>query len=489
MKLGDVLAGVPLLHFEGSREDDIQGLTYDSRKVQPGFLFAAMKGEKTDGNAYIQQAVASGAAAVLSHQAKPESFSRAWIQVADAREALGFCSANFYGHPSSECRIIGITGTKGKTTITFLLEAILNKAGSSPGVFGTISYRGPEMEIAAKRTTPESSDLQQMLRQMVSKGVTHCLMEVSSHSLDLKRVSGIDFDLAVFTNLSGEHMDYHVSMENYYQAKKKLFLPGRKKKTAVVNTDDEWGKKLQSELTIDSVTFGLESPASVFAKKYSLSEKGIDLIIEYPGGSFSLFSPLLGKPNVYNILAAVASALSLDSPLPAITKGILSLQGVPGRFEKVPNALGLQIFVDYAHTDDALKNLLETARELALKKTILVFGAGGDRDRTKRPRMGEVAGALADLIIVTSDNPRSEDPLAIIAEIEQGLVKTGKEQYLIQPDRRKAIKKSLALAQKGDTILVAGKGHEDYQILGDRTISFSDRDVILELIREKEAGL
>jgi UDP-N-acetylmuramoyl-L-alanyl-D-glutamate--2,6-diaminopimelate ligase len=489
MKLGDVLSGVSLLHFEGSREEDIQGLTYDSRKIQPGFLFAAMKGEKTDGNDYIQQAVASGAAAVLSHQSKPESFSKAWIQVTDAREALGLCSANFYRHPSSECKIIGITGTKGKTTITYLLEAILNKAGSSPGVFGTISYRGPEMEIEAKRTTPESSDLQQMLRQMVSKGVTHCLMEVSSHSLDLKRVSGIDFDLAVFTNLSGEHMDYHVSMENYYQAKKKLFLPGRKKKMAVVNADDKWGQKLRSELTIDSVTFGLESPASVFAKKYSLSEKGIDLIIDFQGRSFALLSPLLGKPNVYNILAAVACALSLDIPLPAITEGIRSLPGVPGRFEKVPNALGLQIFVDYAHTDDALKNLLETARELALKKTIIVFGAGGDRDRTKRPRMGAVAGALADVTIVTSDNPRSEDPLAIIAEIEQGLKEKGTGKYVIQPDRRKAIEQALSIAEKGDTILVAGKGHEDYQILGDRTISFSDRDVILELIGEKEAGL
>jgi len=328
-----------------------------------------------------------------------------------------------------------------------------------------------------------------MLRKMVDNGTTHCMIEVSSHSLELKRVTGTDFDLAVFTNLSGEHLDFHVSMKNYYESKKRLFLPGRKKKTAVINTDDKWGKKLLSEISIDSLSFGFDSCADVLARKYNLSEKGIERTIEYGEDSFSLASPLLGRPNAYNVLPAVASVLSLGIPLSAIEEGLLSLQGVPGRFEKIPNTRGLHIYVDYAHTDDALKNLLETARELAPKRTILVFGAGGDRDKSKRSRMGEVAGALADLTILTSDNPRSEDPLAIIADIEHGLKRTGNGKYHILSDRRSAIKQALVSAEIGDTILIAGKGHEDYQIIGDKILDFSDRKVVLESIEEMEADL
>ncbi|MGD2294470.1 MAG: UDP-N-acetylmuramoyl-L-alanyl-D-glutamate--2,6-diaminopimelate ligase [Candidatus Aminicenantes bacterium] len=488
MKLSEILNGVPVIEFSGSHEGEVLGISYDSRKIQPGYLFTAIKGEKTDGHSFIPKALESGAAAVLSDQKKPQAFSKTWIQTTDTREALGLCSANFYGHPSHRTKVVGITGTKGKTTITYILEEIIKQAQFCPGVIGTISYRGPDMDIPAERTTPEASDLHSMLQKMVDSGVTHCLMEVSSHSLELKRVTGIEFDLVVFTNLSGEHMDYHQDMDSYFEAKKKLFHSGQKNGMAVVNSDDEWGKKLIGELSMGFLTFGLKSPAMVVAEKFGFSEKGIELTIKHPEGSITVTSPLLGKPNVYNILASVASAFALNIPWTAIKKGIVSLQGVPGRFERLENSQGLHIYVDYAHTDVALKNLLETTRELANKRVILVFGAGGDRDKTKRSRMGQIAGALADLTILTSDNPRSEDPLAIIADIEQGILKTGPEKYLILPNRREAIKKALFLAQKDDTILVAGKGHEDYQIIGDKTIPFSDKKVILELLKEWEAN-
>lgn len=487
MKLAEVLAGVSLLEFEGSMDEKILGIAYDSRKVQPGFLFAALKGVKTDGHAFIDEAVRRGAAAVLSSRPKPQTFSKTWIKVADEREALGVCSANYYGHPSQHMIVIGITGTKGKTTITYILEQILNKSKFTPGVIGTISYRGPNMDFSAERTTPEASDLQGMLRKMVDNGATHCLMEVSSHALEFKRVSGIEFDMAVFTNLSGEHLDYHQSMDRYFEAKKKLFLPSQKKKTAVVNADDEWGKRLISEIATEFVTFGLKPSAVVRAAKFSFNADGIELSIKHPAGTMAVTSPLLGKPNVYNILASIASALALNIPVPAIEEGVASLSGVPGRFEKIRNSRGLHIYVDYAHTDDALKNLLETARELAPKRVILVFGAGGDRDRTKRPRMGSIAGKLADLTILTSDNPRSEDPLAIISDIEQGIKNTGPDKYLIQPNRKQAIKEALSMARENDTILVAGKGHEDYQIVKDKVFPFSDKEVIQEFLKEKEA--
>lgn len=406
----------------------------------------------------------------------------------DGRIALGLSAANFYKHPSREIKVIGITGTKGKTTTTYILEEILKNAGFKPGVIGTIAYRGPALDISATRTTPEASDLQYLLRNMAGKGTTHCLMEVSSHALELKRVTGIEFDTAVFTNLSGEHQDYHQSMESYFEAKRKLFFPGQTMRYAIVNNDDKWGQRLQSELTLKFLSFGLTPSASVHTEQFSFSEQGIEMEVRYPEGKMSIYSPLLGKPNVYNILASIATSLSLNVPIQAITNGIKSLKEIPGRFEKIDNSQGFHIYVDYAHTDDALKNLLETARELARKKVILVFGAGGDRDKTKRPRMGAIAGRLADLTILTSDNPRSEDPLAIISDVESGIKETGSNNYLIQPDRREAIKKALSLAKEDDTILVAGKGHEDYQIIKEKVFPFSDKDVICEILEEKEGN-
>lgn len=487
MKLKDLLEGVPRVRFNGNEREEIQGIAYSSKDVQPGFLFAALKGEKKNGFEFIDEALLNGAAAFLSEKPKPKNFEKTWLQASDAREALALCSANFYSQPSQKMKVVGITGTKGKTTITYLLEQILKKSHFLPAVIGTISYRGARIKISAERTTPEAPDLQRMLAEMLAQGVTHCLIEVSSHALDLRRVLGIGFDIALFTNLSGDHLDYHHTMKNYFEAKKKLFFLNHKKRTAVINSDDPWGKKLISELPSGVVTYGLEPGAHIRGENFKLTEKGIEFSAKYPAGELPVSSPLLGKPNLYNTLASIAVALSLNIPVSAIKEGIASLQEVPGRFEKIKNTLGLHIFVDYAHTDDALKNLLETVRELNPKRIILIFGAGGDRDKTKRPRMGEVAGNLADWTILTSDNPRSEDPLAIISDIEKGVKKTGAKNYKILPDRKEAIEHALSLGEKGDYILVAGKGHEDYQIIKDKVIPFKDADVIRGILGIKES--
>jgi len=490
MKLKDVLRDIPLLHLSGNDQEEIQGLAYSSKAVQPGFLFAALRGEKKDGNDFVEEALSRGAAAILSEKPRPQNFLATWIHVSDAREALALCSASFYSHPSRMMKVVGITGTKGKTTITYLLEDILKKANFVPGVIGTISYRGPEIMVQATRTTPEAPDLQKIMMEMVLRGVTHCLIEVSSHALDLKRVWGISFDIALFTNLSGEHQDYHKSMETYFEAKRKLFFMANnnKKRVAVVNADDPWGKKLISELPLSTISYGLEPASIVRAERYRLNSSGLEVTINYPGGRTTIASPLLGKHNLYNVLASVATALALNIPFQTIKEGIFSLAGVPGRFEKIENSLGLHIFVDYAHTDDALRNLLESVRELKPARILLVFGAGGDRDKAKRERMGEVAGRLADWTFLTSDNPRFEDPSAIISNIEIGLKKTGTKNYRIQSDRKRAIEEALSLAKKGDYILVAGKGHETYQTIRDQNIPFNDAEVIREILKKMKAA-
>lgn len=485
MKLKDVLAGMSLNRLNGNEAEEIQGIAYSSKSVKPGDLFAALKGVKKDGFEFIAEALEKGAAVILSDRPKPGNLAKAWVQVSDTREALALCSANFYSHPSQKMKVVGITGTKGKTTITYLLEEILKKTEYVPGIIGTISYKGPGMNMTARLTTPEAPDLQRLMSEMLAKGATHCIMEVSSHALELKRVIGIGFDVVVFANLSGDHLDYHQSMDRYFEAKKKLFFLNHKKRMAVVNRDDPWGQKLIAQLPAGAITFGIEPGAMVAAENINLTEKGIEAVVKYPAGQITLSSPLLGKPNLYNILASTAVALTLNIPVSAIKKGIASLKGVPGRFEKIENSLGLHVFVDYAHTDDALKNLLETVRKFNPRRIILVFGAGGDRDKTKRPRMGEAAGRLADWTIITSDNPRSEDPLAIISDIEAGIKKTGTQNYQIIPDRREAIEQALSLGARGDYILVAGKGHEDYQIIKDKVLHFDDAEVIQEILHKK----
>jgi UDP-N-acetylmuramoyl-L-alanyl-D-glutamate--2,6-diaminopimelate ligase len=483
VKLKDVLQGIPVLAGATPGNEAIAGIAYNSKSVKPGYLFAALRGAAQNGMDFVAEAEANGAAAVLSVWPKPPTSGAAWVQVADAREALALAAANFYGHPSDRMKVVGVTGTKGKTTTTYLLEEILRTAGASPGVIGTIEYRRPGWKVPAPRTTPESPDLQALLQDMLEAGVSHCVMEVSSHALEQKRVWGVSFDVAVFTNLSGEHLDYHPSMEGYFEAKKKLFTLNHKRSAAVVNMDDPWGQKLIAELPMKTVTFGLEPAAIVRALKHIQSESGIEAQVSYPGGVMRIQSALVGRHNLYNILAAAAAALALNVAPADIVQGIAGLKGVPGRFERIPNSRGLQVVVDYAHTDNALEYVLTTAREFKPRRVILVFGAGGDRDRDKRERMGRVAARLADWTILTSDNPRSEDPLAIIAAIEAGFVKEAVKTYEIEPDRKKAIVRALATANKGDIVLIAGKGHEDYQIFKDRTVHFSDVEVVEETLR------
>jgi UDP-N-acetylmuramoyl-L-alanyl-D-glutamate--2,6-diaminopimelate ligase len=488
MKLKDVLEGLAVVANGGAETVEISGLAYNSKAVRPGVLFAALPGAARNGLDFVAEAVGNGAAAVLSSWPKPPAVSAAWVQVADARAALALAAANFYGHPSDRMKVVGVTGTKGKTTTTFILEEILRAAGAAPGLIGTIEYRRPGWKVDAPRTTPESSDLQALLRDFLGAGVSHCVMEVSSHALEQKRVWGVGFDVAVFTNLTGEHLDYHQTMEAYFEAKKKLFFLNHKKSTAVVNWDDPWGQKLVAELPMSTVTFGLEPAAIVRALKYVPSESGIDAQVTYPGGVMRVQSALVGRHNLYNLLAAIGAALALGIAAADIVKGIAALKGVPGRFQRVANRRGLQIVVDYAHTDSALENLLMTAREFKPRRVVLVFGAGGDRDRDKRERMGRVAARLADWTVLTSDNPRSEDPLAIIEAIEQGFAKEAVRAYEVEPDRRKAIARALATANKGDIVLIAGKGHEDYQIFKDRTIPFSDIEAVEEILRETEGA-
>ncbi|MBU1186805.1 MAG: UDP-N-acetylmuramoyl-L-alanyl-D-glutamate--2,6-diaminopimelate ligase [Acidobacteria bacterium] len=484
MTLKDITAGIPCIGIQGRSDIVIAGITYASGKVKKDDLFAALKGEKTDGNLHVPEAIERGAAAVLSDREKPQGSNVCWIQARDPREAMALAAANFYRHPSRELKVVGVTGTKGKTTITYLLESIFRADGKYPGVIGTISYRGPGFERTARRTTPEAPDLQAMLRIMADNGGTHAVIEVSSHSLDFKRVYGIGFDVAVFTNLSGEHLDYHRTMDAYFESKETLFRLGDKNRMAVINTDDAWGQKLSERLAGGVISFGLDKSAIVRAEDCSFTEEGLQMRLRYPAGSTILRSPLLGKPNIYNILAAVSVALTLNTPLPRILEGIKNLPGVPGRFQSIPNSRNLSIFVDYAHTDDALLNLLETARGLNPNRVILVFGAGGDRDRSKRARMGEAAGRFADWSIITNDNPRSEDPRAIIDDIRQGIEKTGGGRYAVIPDRRDAIAEALSMGREGDCILIAGKGHENYQIIGENVSPFDDAEVVHEILKK-----
>lgn len=486
MKLSELLQDIRVVSLSAAGDPEITGLAYSSGKVEPGNIFFALKGQKADGHDFLPEALERGAAAIVSERPRPPEIDRAWVQTLDCREAMALLAANFYHRPSSRLKVVGITGTKGKTTITYILEEILKTAGFSPGVVGTVEYRWAGLQFSAERTTPEAPDIQKFLRQMVEAGVSHCLMEVSSHSLELKRVWGIGFDVAVFTNLSGEHLDYHQTMENYFEAKKKLFFLNHKRQASVVNIDDPWGERLLSELPMQTISFGFKPEAVVRAEKFTIDREEMTATVSSPLGKLTFTSSLIGKHNLYNFLAAISAALVLSVPVPDIVRGISTIKRIPGRFESLPNRLGIKVIVDYAHTDAALENLLQAVRSLNPRKVILVFGCGGDRDRLKRPRMGEVAARMADWTIITSDNPRSEDPEQIISEIEQGFHRLGNHNYEKIVDRRQAIETALVLAGKGDWVVVAGKGHENYQVFKDRTVPFSDAETAREIIDSLE---
>ena len=473
---------------------DVAGIAYDSRAVARGHMFVALKGLQTDGTAFAAQAIERGALAIVSEQPAPPDVRIPWVTVGDARLALAVLAAAFYGHPSREMQVVGITGTNGKTTIAYLLASMFEAAGIRCGVLGTVAYRlGPgEQDVReAARTTPEAPDVQALLREMVALGCGACAMEVSSHALSLRRVDDMKFAAAVFTNLTRDHLDFHSDMEAYFQAKRRLFEMLPSAAPSLLNVDDPRGASLV-EAGGRPVTYAINRPADVTTGPLSFSLDGLTFDVRTPRGTLHLRSKLVGRPNVYNILAAVATATALDLPFDAIERGVAALEGVPGRFQVASSAKDeVTVVVDYAHTDDALRNLLETARPLAQGRLITVFGCGGDRDRTKRPLMGAVASRLSDLVVITSDNPRSEDPQRIIDEIQRGITADTRKdtgQLLTIVDRRAAIAKAVEVAKPGDLVLIAGKGHEKYQVIGDQTLPFDDVAVAREALARRRTN-
>ena len=468
----------------------VTGIAYDSRAITPGQLFVALRGQHADGASFARQAIERGATAVVSEQAAPDGVHVPWAIVGDARLALAVLAAAFYHDPSREMRVIGITGTNGKTTTAYLIASIFDAAGIRCGILGTVGYRIGDEVREATRTTPEAPEVQALLREMVDQQCGACAMEVSSHALSLRRVDGIAFAAAIFTNLTRDHLDFHADMDDYFRAKRRLFEMLPRDAPSLLNLDDPRGVTL-AEAGGRPMTYAINRPADVTPGPLSFSLAGLSLDVRTPRGALHVTSKLVGRPNVYNILAAVSAATALDVPLDSIERGLQSLEGVPGRFEVVSDARDeVTVVVDYAHTDDALRNLLETARPLAPGRLITVFGAGGDRDRTKRPLMGAVAGRLSDLIVITSDNPRSEDPNRIIEEIQRGITpdtrRDSAQALLTIVDRGAAIAKAIEVARPGDVVLVAGKGHEKYQVIGDHTLPFDDVAVAREaLVRRR----
>ena len=477
--LGAVLTGAPVVSALESEKVLISQISCDSRTVQPGALFVAIHGVATDGNLFAKDAAARGASVILSAAPEPAGWipSAAWIQVEEPRKALAIAAANFFGRPADALRLVAVTGTNGKTTTTSLIDSIVKASGAKTGLIGTIAYHTPLGDYPAPNTTPESVDLQSFFAEVRDAHGTHAILEASSHALAMDRLWGCHFAAAVFTNLTRDHIDYHKTFENYFAAKRHLFegTGAGAPDVAVVNTDDEWGKKLTG-LAKRTLSYGLTNGSDLAAKKFTLSFNGLNFVAKTPNGNIQVQSALVGRINVYNILAAIGAGIALGFSNEIIEAGIRNLAAVAGRFQRIDQGQPFLVVVDYAHTDDALENLIRTARELNTKgRIITMFGCGGSRDRTKRPIMGETAGRLSDLSILTSDNPRQEDPLKIISDIVVGIQRsTGK--YLIQADRGKAIKLAIEEARVGDIVLLAGKGHEDYQIFADHSVHLDDRE-------------
>jgi UDP-N-acetylmuramoyl-L-alanyl-D-glutamate--2,6-diaminopimelate ligase len=470
---------------------NITGIAYDSRTVTPGQLFVALKGLHEDGTRFALDAVARGAGGVISEQPSPAGVSAPWITVGDARLSTALLADRFYRHPSAELQVVGITGTNGKTTTAYLIASIFEAAGTRCGLLGTVGYRVGGNTRDAKHTTPEAPDVQALLREMVDAGSGACAMEVSSHALSLKRVDGITFAAAVFSNLTRDHLDFHGDMEAYFQAKRRLFEMLPPGAPSLINLDDPRGASLV-EMGRRPVTYAVNRQADIMPGPLSFSLDGLVFDVRTPRGTVHVRSSLVGRPNVYNILAAISTAVALGLSFDAIEKGVAALAGVPGRFQVVSERSDdLTVVVDYAHTDDALRNLLETARPLARGRLITMFGCGGDRDRTKRPLMGAVAGRLSDLVVITSDNPRNEDPTRIMEDISRGITADTRrdgQRVLSIADRAEAVRKAIALARPGDVVLLAGKGHEKFQVIGDRSVPFDDVAAAREALNRRRTN-
>ncbi len=471
---------------------EVNGVQYDSRRVGKGDVFVAIRGTAVDGHAFIGAAIQGGAKVVVMEDdtAMPDSLfgheGVIKVVVPNSRIALAVASANFTGHPARELKIIGVTGTNGKTTSTHLIKSILEAHGERVGLVGTIAHLIGGEAVPARHTTPESLELQQLLAEMKKQGCASVVMEVSSHALAMHRVHGIGFAAGVFTNLTQDHLDFHGSMEEYFRAKKLLFDGLPASASAISNLDDPHGRSITDATSASLVTYAISTDADITAGEISMGVKGTTMTVRHPGGEFTVSSSLTGRFNVQNILAACATGIALRVPAGEIVSGIRSVTAVAGRFEQIVAPRGWTAVIDYAHTPDALENCLRTIRDLRPRggrdRIITVFGCGGDRDRTKRPRMGEIASRLSDITVVTSDNPRREDPSKIIDEILTGVVK-GK-QVIVEVNRHTAIQRALGLAKEGDVVLVAGKGHEKYQVIGEERLHFDDREEVEGFIRE-----
>jgi UDP-N-acetylmuramoyl-L-alanyl-D-glutamate--2,6-diaminopimelate ligase len=480
MTLNELLEAIETVEICGETSCEITGIVYDSRRALPGSLFVALHGEKADGAAYIEDAVQRGAVAIISQTPCASGGSFPCAQVDDARLALAKLSAAFYGHPSAQLCTVGITGTNGKTTVSFMLREIFKAAGRRPGLLGTVRYEIGDRVIPASRTTPEAPDLQAMFAQMDRAGCDSAIMEVSSHALAQHRVDGILYDAAIFTNLTQDHLDYHGTLEEYFNVKARLFNQVRR--FAVINCDDPWGERLLNEkkFLAGRVSYGFGEGAEVRGLNPVTDTKGSRMLVKSPWGDAEIGLQLIGRFNLYNALAAFAAAAALGIPVVIIAKALAEMQCVPGRLEAVPNSKNRRVFVDYAHTDDALLNVLETLREITPGRLVAVFGCGGNRDKGKRPLMGKVAARLADYSIITNDNPRNEVPEKIAADIAAGFDSDRK--YEIVLDRKAAIARGLELIGKKDVLLVAGKGHEAYQEFNGTIFPFDDREAVREAI-------
>lgn len=488
LTLHQLLSGVQYQMLQGDPAAMVTGVEYDSRRVEAGNVFVCISGFNNDGHDFASQAIANGASTLIVERnlVAPEDCNIVLVQ--NTRAVLPVLAANFYGRPSEKLRVIGVTGTNGKTTTTHLIRSVLEENGYKVGLLGTLYGSFGDYVEQYANTTPESLDVERFIHRVLQGGGSHVIMEVSSHALDLGRVDEIDFDGAVFTNLTQDHLDYHKSMESYREAKLKLFagLSSADGHYGIINNDDSNSEFFLRTGKTKKVSYGIENDADVKAVDIQIDPRGSHLKIIYPGGEILCHTKLAGIFNVYNTLAAISAGIAEKVAPDVIIRGIEKIAGVPGRFELIDEGQNYSVIVDYAHTPDGLENILKTARQIARGRIITVFGAGGDRDRTKRPLMGRIAAEYSDFSIITSDNPRSEDPLAIIDDIMVGVKENDSAYYAIVPDRREAIRHSVYLANTDDMVIIAGKGHEDYQIIKGEVFPFDDRLIAREYIRKKE---
>ena len=484
MQLKRIIKDIEIEFINDYEDIDIKNISYDSRQIKEDGLFIAIDGFETDGHKYIEDAISNGAIVIIIEKELDNYFDDViYVKVKDSREAMAYISAEFYEWPQKDLKLIGVTGTNGKTTTTNLIKSILENTGYKTGLIGTIGNYINKEELDSSRTTPNSLELNKLFYQMKNEGIEYVIMEVSSHAIDLKRIFNLEFEVAVFTNISQDHLDYHKTLENYINVKSKLFAQVKKDGYSIINIDDSASDKIIDNTKSTIVKYSLNQKADFTAKNIELSTSGVSFKLNNYDKKINL--NITGKFNIYNALAAIAVASVLDIDYNTIKEGLEKIKGISGRFELIKENQDYTVIVDYAHTADGMKNVLKTVKELTENNIIVVFGCGGDRDKEKRPKMGKVATKYGDFVFITTDNPRSEKPEAIIKDIEKGLVKN-KEKYRIIVERKKAIYKAIEMANKNDIVVIFGKGHETYQVFKNKTIHFDDREVAREAIRSKK---